>query len=136
MAARTSPASASVRTGPEPGKDLGEGPIRTCVGCRSRSAATELLRVVVAPSPDATAPAVALEPDPRRRRPGRGAWVHPDPACVELAQRRRAFGRALRVAGPVDPAAVVEYVAERASVVHQRISAGDEEHEQAMKPQP
>jgi hypothetical protein len=37
--------------------------------------------------------------------------VHPDPACVDLAQRRRAFGRALRVPGPVDPAPVREYLA-------------------------
>ena len=35
--------------------------------------------------------------------PGRGAWLHRDPECVELAERRRAFARALRVPGPVDP---------------------------------
>jgi hypothetical protein len=51
-------------------------------------------------------------PDPRRRIAGRGAWVHPDPRCLELAQRRRAFARALRVSGPVDPAPVCEYVAQ------------------------
>ncbi|WP_375478293.1 YlxR family protein [uncultured Jatrophihabitans sp.] len=85
-------------------------PIRTCVGCRRRGPATELLRVVVAPdSPGDSFPVV---PDPRRRMPGRGAWVHPSPGCVELAERRRAFGRALRVPGPVDSAPVGEYVAE------------------------
>jgi predicted RNA-binding protein YlxR (DUF448 family) len=36
--------------------------------------------------------------------------VHPDPACVELAQRRRAFGRALRVTGTIDASPVHEYV--------------------------
>jgi uncharacterized protein len=51
-------------------------------------------------------------PDPRRRIPGRGAWVHPDQRCVELAERRRAFARALRVSGPVDPTPVGEYVAQ------------------------
>jgi uncharacterized protein len=95
-----------------------DGPIRTCVGCRRRGPATELLRVVVAPG--ATGPAgepvpdpsggepraVPVVPDPRRRAAGRGAWVHPDPGCVDLAVRRRAFARALRVSGPVDPAAV------------------------------
>jgi len=34
--------------------------------------------------------------------PGRGAHVHPDPACVDLAERRKAFPRALRLSGPVD----------------------------------
>jgi predicted RNA-binding protein YlxR (DUF448 family) len=40
--------------------------------------------------------------DPRRRAPGRGAYVHPDPACVALAVKKRAFGRTLRA--PVDSA--------------------------------
>jgi uncharacterized protein len=86
-------------------------PVRTCIGCRQRAVTAELLRVVVAP--EATGPAVrglSVVPDPRRRTPGRGAWLHPDLACVELAQRRRAFGRALRVPEPVDPAPVREYL--------------------------
>lgn len=41
--------------------------------------------------------------DPRRRAPGRGAYVHPDAACVALAVRKRAFGRTLRA--PVEAAA-------------------------------
>lgn len=69
-------------------------PVRTCVGCRTRSAAAGLLRVVAV---DGT-----LVPDPRRRHPGRGAWVHPDPGCLRAAERRRAFPRALRSAGPLD----------------------------------
>ncbi len=28
--------------------------------------------------------------------------MHPEPACLDLARRRRAFGRALRVEGPLD----------------------------------
>jgi predicted RNA-binding protein YlxR (DUF448 family) len=59
--------------------------------------------------------AVPLVPDPRRRIAGRGAWLHLDQRCVELAVRRRAFVRALRVPGPVDPAAVCEYVAQAGS---------------------
>ena len=46
----------------------------------------------------------ALVPDERRVLPGRGAHLHRDPACLELAERRRAFPRALRVPGPLDPA--------------------------------
>lgn len=70
------------------------GPVRTCVGCRTRAPKSDLLRVVVVEG--------VLVPDPRGRRPGRGAHVHPAPACVDLAERRRAFPRALRVPGPLD----------------------------------
>ncbi|WP_114454550.1 YlxR family protein [Halopolyspora algeriensis] len=82
-------------------------PIRTCVGCRTRAWASELLRVVAEDG------RVAV-PDPRRRHSGRGAWVHPDPACLRQAERRRAFPRALRVPGRLDTSAVqahVEHVA-------------------------
>lgn len=68
-------------------------PIRTCVGCRTRVARSDLLRIVVVGG--------ELLPDVRRRMHGRGAHVHPDLACVELAERRKAFPRALRVPGPL-----------------------------------
>lgn len=73
-------------------------PVRTCVGCRTRAAASGLLRVVAVDG--------ILIPDPRRRHPGRGAWLHPNRECLRLAERRRAFPRALRYAGPLDTAAV------------------------------
>ena len=79
-----------------------EGPVRTCVGCRLRADRAGLLRVVVADG--------VLVVDPGRRLPGRGASVHPDPACVELADKRRAFARALRVDGRPDVTPVREYV--------------------------
>jgi predicted RNA-binding protein YlxR (DUF448 family) len=41
-------------------------------------------------------------PDERHRLPGRGAWLHPETECLELAVRRRAFGRALRVGAGLD----------------------------------
>jgi uncharacterized protein len=50
-------------------------------------------------------------PDPRHRLAGRGAWVHPDLSCLDLAERRRAFPRALRLAGPLDVTAVREFLA-------------------------
>ncbi|WP_460461495.1 YlxR family protein [Angustibacter peucedani] len=40
--------------------------------------------------------------DPRRALPGRGAWLHPDPDCWTLAQRRSALTRALRTGARVD----------------------------------
>ena len=82
-------------------------PVRTCIGCRQRSPASELLRVVVVEGPAGP----RLEPDPRRRRPGRGASLHLDPDCLDLAERRRAFGRALRLTTPLD-AATVQQLAE------------------------
>jgi uncharacterized protein len=48
----------------------------------------------------------AIVRDERRRLPGRGAWLHPDNACAELARRRSAFARALRIGGQVDVSAV------------------------------
>jgi len=84
-----------------------QGPVRTCVGCRARASRSVLLRVVAVGAGDAS----LAVPDPHHRLGGRGAWVHPDPSCLELAERRRAFPRALRLAGPVDVAAVREFLA-------------------------
>ena len=44
--------------------------------------------------------------DVRGSLPGRGAWIHPDLACLDGAVRRRAVPRALRAAGPLDLSAV------------------------------
>ncbi|MBE9374317.1 YlxR family protein [Saccharopolyspora sp. HNM0983] len=85
--------------------------MRTCVGCRHRTSNSELLRVVAESGPSGS---VAV-PDPGRRRRGRGAWVHPDPKCLRRAERRRAFPRALRVAGPVDTSVVQEHLSGRSS---------------------
>ncbi len=73
-------------------------PIRTCVGCRERADSAELLRVVV----DRSESQPVLLPDPLHRASGRGAHVHPRSECLDLAERRRAFARALRVQAAVD----------------------------------
>jgi uncharacterized protein len=83
---------------PEPGNY----PVRTCVGCKERAAKSSLLRLVAAGD--------GIVPDPRARQPGRGAYLHPSLACFELAQRRRAFSRALRVPGSLDAAPLVSYL--------------------------
>jgi predicted RNA-binding protein YlxR (DUF448 family) len=51
-----------------------------------------------------------LRPDPARRLPGRGAHLHPDPTCLALAVRRRAFGRALRKVGVFDTGELAEHI--------------------------
>jgi uncharacterized protein len=52
-------------------------------------------------------------PDPRTRHAGRGAWVHPDPECLDLAERRRAFPRALRRVGTPELTELREFVTAR-----------------------
>ncbi|MFC9925054.1 YlxR family protein [Streptomyces sp. NPDC127190] len=80
----------------------GACPERTCVGCRERTAKTDLLRIVVIED--------ACVPDPRGTLPGRGAYVHPALVCFDQAVRRRAFPRALRVPGPLDTKALRQHV--------------------------
>ncbi|HQR25690.1 MAG TPA: YlxR family protein [Nocardioides sp.] len=77
------------------------------MGCRERAAKGELLRVV-AGSDTHGRPAVV--PDPGATAPGRGAHLHPSVACYELAVRRRAFARALRVGTGLATEPVSDYL--------------------------
>ncbi len=69
-------------------------PVRTCIGCRERAARHELLRIVAGTDSEGQ-PAVV--PDPAKTADGRGAHLHPVIGCFDLAVRRRAFARALRL---------------------------------------
>ena len=91
-----------------PALDTPPGPVRTCIGCRRRAAKNELLRVVAGSDADGHP---VISPDPNGRAPGRGAHLHPTPACFDLAVRRRAFGRALRVTTALDNAPLAAYLA-------------------------
>lgn len=62
-----------------------------CVGCRTRAPRSSLIRV--------TAGTDRLIVDRTATLPGRGAWLHPDPRCVETALARKALDRALKAAG-------------------------------------
>jgi uncharacterized protein len=84
-------------------------PLRTCIGCRLRVVKSDLLRVVAVGAPLRS----EVIPDPRGRMPGRGVYLHPDLGCLDLAERRRAFPRALRLPGPLDTSAVRAYVEDR-----------------------
>jgi len=63
-------------------------PERSCVGCRERAPKAELVRVARTPA--------GVRVDPRGSAPGRGAYVHRDPACIDAALRKGALARALR----------------------------------------
>ncbi len=77
-------------------------PVRTCIGCRVRAEKPDLLRLVWRAD---TGPLA----DAAQTAPGRGAYLHRNAACLQLAVKRRAAGRAWRVAG-VDPTALAEAV--------------------------
>ena len=68
--------------------------VRTCVGCRARASRSALIRVVVNNG--------ELVFDEKAVLPGRGAWLHPTPECLQNALRRKAFARALRVSTALD----------------------------------
>jgi predicted RNA-binding protein YlxR (DUF448 family) len=97
-------------------------PLRTCVGCRRTGERSDLLRLVVADV--GGVPTVVA--DLRRVLPGRGAWLHPDPSCWELAQRRRALLRALPAGEGVDQVGISDAV----SALHRR----SPEHDPAPEP--
>lgn len=101
-------------------------PLRTCVGCRIRVAASDLLRIVVESSADGATR--RLVPDLRGGMPGRGAHLHPDPDCLALAERRKAFGRALRVEGPLDLTLVREQIGNQ----HSPSERADNQDERSM----
>jgi predicted RNA-binding protein YlxR (DUF448 family) len=69
-------------------------PMRTCVGCRGEAGKAALIRVVRSNEGGAAV-------DRTGRAAGRGAYVHEDPACIDLARKRKALERALRT--PIQP---------------------------------
>ncbi|ORW16297.1 DNA-binding protein [Mycobacterium palustre] len=101
--------------------------MRTCVGCRKRELAVELLRVVAVSTGNGEYAAIV---DTGRSLPGRGAWLHPVSQCAQQAIRRRAFTRALRISGPLDTSAVVEHVSALDPAGNR---TGSKEHEHTVK---
>ncbi|MDR0482026.1 MAG: YlxR family protein [Cellulomonadaceae bacterium] len=77
------------------------------MGCRKRGPRSDLIRLVLdlAPTSGDTHRVVV---DERKCLPGRGAWVHPNPMCVDYAIRRKALPRALRVEGLLDVASLTD----------------------------
>ncbi|MFC6009420.1 YlxR family protein [Angustibacter luteus] len=77
------------------------------MGCRQPGERSVLLRFAVA-EVDGQQTVVH---DPARTLPGRGAWLHPDEDCWQLALRRSAFGRALRSPARLDQVGISEVIA-------------------------
>ncbi|MCD8341735.1 MAG: YlxR family protein [Clostridiales bacterium] len=70
-------------------------PMRQCVGCREMKPKRELIRVVKSPEGE-------LSLDFRGKKPGRGAYVCPNPACLKKAKKSNALGRAFETAIPAE----------------------------------
>ena len=76
------------------------GPERTCAGCGKHATPAELVRVVLDPSPSSAGAAVAV--DLGGSVFGRGAYVHPAPACV-LKAIKGGFSKSFKTKVSVDP---------------------------------
>ncbi|NLS11096.1 YlxR family protein [Nesterenkonia sp. MY13] len=63
-------------------------PVRTCIGCRQQVEQNTVVRFAL------EGDQVVL--DAQRRKPGRGAWLHPSRGCIDTALQRKAFHRAFR----------------------------------------
>ncbi|MCI9587273.1 MAG: YlxR family protein [Oscillospiraceae bacterium] len=70
-------------------------PQRQCVGCREMKNKKDLIRVVRSPEGE-----VSL--DFKGKKPGRGAYVCPDAACLKRARKSRALERAFETAIPAE----------------------------------
>ena len=70
-----------------------KNPVRQCVGCREKREKRELIRVVKSPEGE-------ISLDFKGKKPGRGAYLCPDPACLKRARKARALERALETALP------------------------------------
>jgi predicted RNA-binding protein YlxR (DUF448 family) len=79
--------------------DVRAYPERTCIGCRQRSAARELARMIapmgaIVFTKDRGAADQATRAAGGRR--GRGAWLHPREECMAKAVKAGSFARAFK----------------------------------------
>ena len=68
-------------------------PQRQCVGCREMKPKKELIRVVKSPEGE-------ISLDFKGKKPGRGAYVCPDEACLKKARKSKALERTFAQAMP------------------------------------
>lgn len=85
-------------------------PVRTCVGCRQRAKAQELLRIN----------AIGLKLVAVGTSTGRGAWLHRSSNCLKLAVERQAFGRAFRAKKQFDTAELTAHIEQAETMLAQK----------------
>jgi len=69
-------------------------PQRTCIGCREVGGKRQLVRLVR--TPEGT-----VEVDETGKRPGRGAYLHRQRSCWQMALQKHFLERALRLEMPL-----------------------------------
>lgn len=70
-------------------------PLRMCTGCGEMKPKKELVRVVKSPQGE-------ISLDMTGRKPGRGAYVCPDPACLKSARKARRLEKAFSCQIPAE----------------------------------
>lgn len=88
-----------------------ETPVRTCIGCRGSDSVSHLYRIALEEEQPALNLLRVVLVDSARSLPGRGAWLHPNNDCFELARKKRAFARAFRIQGELDLRTAQEFFA-------------------------
>ena len=68
-------------------------PLRQCLGCRTMRGKKELIRVVRSPED-------AISLDFQGKKPGRGAYLCPEPVCLKKARKSKALERAFSLPIP------------------------------------
>ena len=114
---RTAPAHAAPRR---------KLPERTCVACRTARAKRELVRVVRSPVGE-------LSVDLRGKAPGRGAYLDPDPACLERGLAEGALAKALEI--PIDQATADRLRVELAAAAKERATSASRARSESTSPE-
>lgn len=70
-------------------------PMRRCTGCNSQKPKKELVRIVRSPQGE-------ISLDITGRKPGRGAYLCPDAACLAKAQKAKRLERAFETQIPAE----------------------------------
>ena len=76
-------------------------PQRQCLGCREMKDKKALIRVVRSPEGE-------ISLDFKGKKPGRGAYVCPDPTCLAKVRKSRALERAFESAIPAEVYGMLE----------------------------
>lgn len=66
-------------------------PMRSCVGCFESKPKRELVRIVRSPEGE-------ISLDPVGKKPGRGAYICPDPECLKKAKKGKKLEKSLETA--------------------------------------